>query len=424
MRREGGACGGSSDASGVSSDSSVVDRLQETLQERIAETVGSVFCEMRQPDTGILGFDVYRTCCRHLVSYMETHMEASPGFAQQMEQVFTASFNDADEGTLKSLVTEDILVRYSTEATDQDREISIIPTKTTSAAGAENLTQTPCVDLSTATPPTVTRGSKRPIKRGAGLQNSKRQRPSVVRVLYDAERSGGQDGVENSLGSETETETEESVMGLREEENDSCPWPCTTDKPLRRSALFKRRLRNALQLVDAENCKPPAGMVCGQGCADLQSQMCQEHKGSCGEATPCHDPTCRMWTDVDTHTVRCHNSQCEFKNRVWLRKTLHIIQQKKIMVEATTAKLNRTESRLRETLMEPNSSGSFAAAEIENVIEKLEHEVAKLGDSVVFQTEREQAFRDDLNAIGICVRNDEADGLPRFESHYIKRRVT
>ncbi|KAF1788649.1 hypothetical protein GQ600_2640 [Phytophthora cactorum] len=81
--------------------------------------------------------------------------------------------------------------------------------------------------------------------------------------------------------------------------------------------LFKTRLRDAMAIIDAMLCNPPRGQSCSRDCKTIRAQLCNEF-------TPCNNPTCRAWHEVEAHIEACPSEQCELKNRVRLRETLHL----------------------------------------------------------------------------------------------------
>lgn len=393
--------------------SSVVGRLQHQLREQLAATVSSVCSSFEQEleqatqetDVSAINFVTYRTCCRQLVAYMATQMTTSPDFVRQMDKVILASHTNTAGRVLESLVQEDVWVRYEREGRAEQegagkREINAVtPTGSTSS---------PVVDLTRVTPPT-SRGRKR---RGSDeLPHPKRRRHAVARALY-----GGEEVVEVSSQSETETEREEQEQN----ESGALVWPCSSGDPRQRSRGFQHHLQNALRLVDAENCSPPPAMVCTKGCDTLRSQMCEKHRVLCNDATPCHDTTCSVWRVVDMHTVRCHHSHCEFKNRVGLRKATYLIRQKTAEMDAVKAKLDTLKATLHDTEHRSVPQNDFAAIDLDEKIKKLEDELDSLSEGIALHEERVRVFRSDLSAIGAQA---DPDDQPGGGDHYVVRRL-
>lgn len=84
----------------------------------------------------------------------------------------------------------------------------------------------------------------------------------------------------------------------------------------------------------------------------------------CSSSTPCKNKMCRIWHDVEAHTDRCQNPQCEFKNRILLRETMHKLDMKEQQIAAVKTELEGKQSELKKA-----SDGDK---------EKLENEIASL----------------------------------------------
>lgn len=192
--------------------------------------------------------------------------------------------------------------------------------------------------------------------------------------------------------------------------------PCTSDDPSKRCLFYKKRLKAAIKLVDAENCSPPPEMMCTQGCLRIRPRMCETHRTQSGNSTPCHNGMCCVWREIDTHIVRCQNSQCEFKNAVGLRQTMHVIQQHEMKLETTKKKLQATKNALL------GEGDECSRSHLENKIERLENKCTKLEDAILLHKDRERAFKMDLNILKVDFSNDEAEELPSFQSHYARIR--
>ncbi|GMF31253.1 unnamed protein product [Phytophthora fragariaefolia] len=406
----------------------------------------------RQRPATASDLETYRDCCRQLVTYMTAQMDTSPGFANQMEQIIRASYSSSGGFTLSSMVTEPLWVRYNRSIdagasvthtparrehvikidTANDHAVAVTPLAVANAnVTGLRPTCSPHVDL-TSRYPTVGRGGKRQ-SRVQESQETKRPRHVVARNLYgagklDCEEKDEEDesGHESTQDSETETETEgqgaterQQAAPRQSDGNDGgLVWPCAGTDPMNRTPAYKQRLKTAIKLVDAENCNPPLGMVCTQRCDRDRSRMCDKHRNQGGNAMPCHNGMCCIWREIDTHTVRCQNSQCEFKNSVGLRQTMHGIQQSEQKLQATTDKLLAARAILARASIDAQGRGkSSAASQLESKIKRLEDKCARLEDTVAFHKEREGTFRADLNTVGA---NDEF--LQTFESHYVKKR--
>jgi hypothetical protein len=446
---------GDSTTAALSPASSVTSRLRATL----AEVLDEFEREQRQAGDGP-GLQTYQVCCSRLVTYMATRMETSPRFALQMQQVILASFSDAE---LPSLGLGDLWARYPTgssagswnadnrnvgtgvpstplpqettikEDTANDGAVTVTPLAIARAlAGASRPTCSPHVDLTIST---LTVGKRQTRRDGVVSRHvAKRARHTVARNLYgdgglDCEEKGEESVPEGAKDSATETESEEEVSGDAEAvdsmtatssvnaESDDVAWPCAGDDPSDRSPAFLQRVKMAIELVDAENCCPPPGEVCTQGCVRIRGQMCETHRAQGGNAMPCHNGTCCVWCGIDTHSVRCANSQCEFKNRVGLRQTMYSIQQKELKLKATHDQLMVAKERL-------HGVDGDAKDKLEGKAKRLEYKCEKLEDAVGLHTERKYMFLSDLDAIGLRPVGDEMDGLPSFNSHYARKETT
>ncbi|KAE8988621.1 hypothetical protein PR003_g22367 [Phytophthora rubi] len=429
----------------ISLTSSATYRLRESLA-----ATARLLEEFEREQQHITDLKTYRDCCRQLVTYMAAQMDTSPGFRDQMEHVIRASYCNS------TLVTESLWVRYngSTQSADTDAQRGSVPhtpahqgraiktdTATDNAVTVTPLvvanasvtglrpTCSPHVDL-TSTPPTVGRAGKRQ-SRMQESQESKRPRHIVARNLYSAGRLDCDENddedesvLESTKESETETETETDEQESNEpaqtaqkknKGSGGIAWPCASDDPMNRTPAYNQRLKMAVTLIDAENCNPPPERVCTRGCERVRSRMCETHRTQGGNAMPCHNGMCCVWRDIDTHTVRCQNSQCEFKNSVGLRQTMHDIQQNEFKLEATRDKLPATRAMIHGVQGRCGSS----TPQLESKLKSLEEKCTKLEDVVAFHKERERTFRDDLSAIGT---NGTSDELPNFRSHYAKKR--
>lgn len=376
------------------------------------------------------GTETYRRCCRQLTRYLAAHMDTSDGFLQHMEKVIDASYSNLEGPTLRSQVEGELWVKYrghfdiaavpSTPAprrttikidADGDGTVAMTPL---AAAEANTVglrpTCSPHVDLTLSTPPTVGRGGKRVTQREQPTpQDSKRARHSVARNLYGAGTLNCEEKEEYS-DAETETEVEgnESVQKGR---GDGILWPCSGENPSKRTAGYKQRLKTAVKIIDAKNCCPPPGMVCTQRCAGIRARMCETHRTQGGSGMPCHNGMCCVWRQVDSHFVRCQDSQCEFKNVVGMRQAQHEILQYERGLEATIREL-----RGARTARSGGDSG------LEATIKALERKRSQQEDAVLLHKDRERAFAADLNGLHIRPVNGRANEFPLLESHYSRQQ--
>ncbi|KAK1948119.1 hypothetical protein P3T76_000409 [Phytophthora citrophthora] len=379
------------------------------------------------------GLTVYKRCCRQLVSYMAVHMDTSRGFVQHMEKVIDASYSNLEEATLRSELENELWVKYignsdaeTTPGTpsprgtikvdaDEDGTVTMTPLAVAKASIATLIpTCSPHVDLTLSTPPTVGRGGKRMKQRGQQKpQDSKRARHAVARTLYGTGTLNYEEKEENS---ETETETEmegnEEKGSLQVDKGGGMLWPCTGGNPSQQTAAYKQRLKAAVKIIDATNCCPPPGMVCTQGCAGIRARMCEAHRTQGGNGMPCHNGMCCVWREVDSHFVRCQNSQCEFKNVVGLRQAKHDIQQHERRLEAITLELRGARTAMR---------GSFECdSGLDAIVKALERKLSQQEDAVLLHKDRERAFTVDLNVLRTRVINGGSNEFPHPESHYTK----
>ncbi|GMF22270.1 unnamed protein product [Phytophthora lilii] len=429
--------GGSARAGALAATSSTSRRLRESLAEA-AKLLGDF---EREQATAAL--ETYKKNCRQLIAYLAAQVDTSPQFVRQMEQVIEASYSNLN---LSSIVTDEMWLRFggsrgsgaaephtpSPRESVKTEEIDGTVTMTPVAAASAHVagfrpTCSPQVDL-TVTTPSAGRGSKR---RSRLLPpESKRARHIVARNLYGEGRLSyaGEEEENNVVSSgscETETEQEadevaqewnrlvQAEPARNEESGSGITWPCTGNNPLDRGPAFIQHLKTAITVVDAENCCPPQGMECKQGCARIRARMCATHRLQGSNARPCHNGMCCVWHDIDKHAVRCQNSTCEFKNRVGLRQAMHDIQQHTLKLEATEEKL----SAAKEMLRGQDRRGS-TFSQLESKIKRLEGKYTKLEDAVMLHNERERIFRDDLAVVDANCGSAE---LQSFEGHYAKK---
>ncbi|KAF1778958.1 hypothetical protein GQ600_1021 [Phytophthora cactorum] len=142
--------------------------------------------------------------------------------------------------------------------------------------------------------------------------------------------------------------------------------------------------------------------------------MCETHRTQGGNAKPCHNGMCCVWREIDTHLVRCQNSQCEFKNIVGLRQTMHDIQQHELKLESTSKKLLAVEKAMCDGVDSDDDSRS----QLESKIKRLENKCNKLDDAVLLHKDRERAFKIDLNVLKVYFPNSDPNDFPSFQSHY------
>ncbi|CAH0477256.1 unnamed protein product [Peronospora belbahrii] len=423
--------------------------------------------EREQEQTVVPDLKMYERCCKQLITFMAKHMQTSQGFIQQMDQVIQESYKNSRRLELGLTQVEDLWLYYGkhnaqARTAPWDTQPLVMPQ--TPSSGLEPTvkvdnrtlkigmdvtslvvtnsndiglrpTCSPNVDLSESTPSTVRRGEKRQVKRGRLMP---RAGHSVARNLYSV---GSLDctneddmGLEcaKDLGTEIETGSEVLVesckvpsdqhVGILHALSDQVVWPCAGDNPLDRNPAFIEHLKLAVALVDAKNCSPPPGTKCMQSCKSLRDRMCQSHRIQGGNARVCHDKMCSVWRNIDTHLVRCQNSDCEFKNSVGLRQAMHDILQTELKLKATSDKLLVAKSTLSATGGIQNDRPGTSASHIESEITRLEEKCTKLEDIVLFHQDRQRAFELDLNALQIPPAKCESENVPSFQSHYARKR--
>ncbi|KAL4152019.1 hypothetical protein PRNP1_008954 [Phytophthora ramorum] len=181
------------------------------------------------------------------------------------------------------------------------------------------------------------------------------------------------------------------------------------------TCIFKMRLRDTILIVDALLCKPPRGQSCSRDCKAIRAQMCNEF-------TPCINPTCRAWHEAETHSELCPDNQCEFKTRVVLRETMHLIEHK--LQEVTEAR-NALELANTALLSPPRRSSkvtlSVGNAKVFNRIETLQNELQLLNAELAVVIDTRKQHWTTLNSIGIDSNADKVDEFPDFSSHYTCR---
>ncbi|KAL3673398.1 hypothetical protein V7S43_001111 [Phytophthora oleae] len=206
-------------------------------------------------------------------------------------------------------------------------------------------------------------------------------------------------------------EDEQGLLTFKEAIGDLCyPERRTPEQ----TKFFKERLRNAIQFVDAQLCRPPPGKTCTRNCSRIRGAMCKS-------TAPCQDKRCRIWHDVEAHTDRCKNTKCEFKLRILVRETMHKLHSKQLEINTASQKLRKKNGALDDlNATELSEPGTFADA-----IEVLESEIEKMEDELVGD-EAEMAeinstldtYWATLNEIGIESRHDKIDMFPEFVTHY------
>jgi len=431
-----------------------VDQLQaaltRSLKESVADTVSSV-CEsfqqaVKEQAAAVtsasaqdpVDSDAYYNHCRRLVNYMQQNMETSPGFIEQMDRIILACHSGASQRVLNSVVTKQLWMRrHGDVAPPVARETRSSRKSSSSSGSGRGRTTTVkkekkevlrssssgrmATRASTESPAMHTRsasGSKRIATRGSSqdTQPVKRPRRAAARkVIQDSSDEGEEEEEEEKP---VPVKTRKAKKPVQEEEDDdellsfedAIGELCYADRRTpSQTEFFKKRLRKSIQFVDALLCKPPPGKVCGRGCNKIRAQMCSS-------STPCKNKMCRIWHDVEAHTDRCQNTQCEFKNRILLRETMHKLEMKEQQVAETKADLEGKQTTLTEAREDEKEALEEDIARVEHALEEFESELAVLEAT-------KKTFWGNLNEIGIEVSDDVADNFPDFATHYEDKRA-
>ncbi|KAF4043892.1 hypothetical protein GN244_ATG03765 [Phytophthora infestans] len=410
---------------------SAVDQLQaaltRSLKESVAETVSSV-CESFQhaveaqttspastEESG--GYDQYFNTCRRLVDYIKKHMEASPGFEDQMDRIILACHSGATERVLNSVVTKGLWFHRRGDAPPAQRETrshsigrgSMSKKKVKREASVPRMptrasTESPAMHTRSAS------GSKR-ATRGSpqDVQPAKRPRRAARKVIQDSsdeEEEEEEKPVACTTRNQKETEEDDdTLLSFKDAIGELCYPDLRTPSETK---FFKERLRKSIQFVDALLCKPPLGKVCGRGCKKIRSQMCSS-------STPCKNKMCRIWHDVEAHTDRCQNQQCEFKNRILLRETMHKLEMKDQQIAETKADLERKHTQLKQ--------GGVNDKALMKAIARLGQELDECDGELGVLEATKKTFWVSLNEIGIEAKDDVVDNFPDFATHYEDKKT-
>lgn len=438
---------------------SAVDQLQaaltRSLKESVAETVNSVCGSFQHAveeqmaagstdDGG--GYDAYHNNCRRLVDYIQQNMEVSPSFTEQMDRIILACHSGASERVLNSVVTKQLWFYRRGDApphptekriqtrNSRSRNSSSSGSGSGSGSGRAGSTrsaakkkvkrefsassQSPArmaTRASTESPAMHMRsasGSKR-VTRGSeqDAQPAKRPRRAARKVIHDTsdeEEEGEEEEKEMKSDSgrkgrkkQQQEEDEDELLSFKDAIGELCYPDRRTPTETK---FFKERLRKSIQFVDALLCKPPQGKVCGRGCKKIRAQMCSS-------STPCKNKMCRIWHDVEAHTDRCLNPQCEFKNRILLRETMHKLEMKEQQIAALKTEMEAKQAELK------GAAGDGKDA-VENDIAGLEHDLDDCDGELGVLEATKNTFWSNLNEIGIALSDDVVDNFPDFATHY------
>lgn len=410
-------------------------------------------------------YDLYHACCVRLVRYIEANMETSAEFAQQMERIILACHSNASEHVLRSVVTKDLWFHRRQEGavprTDAPKD-ERAPAKAPFTLRSSQPPTPPPPPQPTMAPTATARTARAADKRRPAARTRsgsrdlspppKRPRRAAARIVVDSDSSEDENNVQQQVSDdnrdESEEEEEEEGEDAGGEEQEEKPakgrkgkarstqphleqgeerlldfkdaigelcYPENREPP--QTKFFKDRLRRSILFVDAQLCKPPVGMFCSRDCKKLRAVMCNGDK-------PCKNKTCRIWHDVEVHTDRCENPQCEFKNRIMLRETMHKIDHCKQDLHRNRAELQAKRKHLVSTRRgEQNDREKFIEATLlENEITQLENDIEEGEEELGRLNGTRKAFWGILNDIGVKMSDDITDEFPDFDTHYTSRR--
>lgn len=438
-----------------------VEELRKQLRSRLLRTVDEVCAEWKPaPSPPPAGFDQCYSSCKRLVTYVAAHMQTSPDFQEQMDRVVLACFSDAPAHVLRSVVTKEVWFKPP-EKDSQDGYTAV----EADGAGQRGTTKSekprpapyePVIKQERPYNADVTDGAVPGLegREVAGSRLAKRPRSRTskkllstkrsLQTLAEPERSFSRRVTSSAEEADTESDEErtrkhaksskttrplaaaepkapeisdpDGLLTFEEPIGDLCYAERRTPE---QTAFFKERLRKSIKVVDALLCRPPTGKVCGRTCKSIRASMCNNM------TAPCGDKTCRVWHDVEAHTDRCKNDQCEFKLRILTRETMHKIEYKQVDIKNARAKLEKKEATLSDyktrAMNEPERFDDFVDAcqdEVTLMRGELASEQAELEKLNTTLTE----FWSKLNAIGIKSAHDVADKFPDFATHYIHRK--
>ncbi|KAG7394211.1 hypothetical protein PHYBOEH_005466 [Phytophthora boehmeriae] len=443
---------------------SPVDQLQAALtrqlKESVAETVVSV-CEQFEEavnevatsgggaESSSGGYDQYYADCRRLVDYIEQNMETSSGFTEQMDRIILACHSGATERVLSSVVTKQLWFHRrgdmpSFPAKEEEEKVSTRSGGKSSSSSSSTRSATKKKPKALPEPRMATRAlaespamhtrsnsstGKRMATRGSphNAQPTKRPRRAARKIVHDTsdeeEKEEMQEEDEEPVKSTKSRKGKKPQLDVEEDDDDLLPFKDAIGElcyPERRTTgatrFFKDRLRKSIQFVDALLCKPPPGKVCARGCKKIRAQMCSS-------STPCKNKMCRIWHDVEAHTDRCQNPQCEFKNRILLRETMHKVDIKNLQLTDMKAELQNKKDKLKAVADREDAKHQEEKTLLENDIAQLEHDVEEGNEELGVLEATKKTFWGILNDIGIELRDDAVDEFPDFSTHYEEKKA-
>ncbi|EGZ28352.1 hypothetical protein PHYSODRAFT_552077 [Phytophthora sojae] len=429
-----------------------------------------------RPQVGASAFETDYDCCRRLVEYIERNMDTSPGFTQQMECIILACQSNAPVKVLNSVVKQNLWFRRkcvgdkgaaeqgaskktadvhlnggNQSATSHDEEKSVGEVDSKGGKPTHEKTTPPRVDTSRANERTDSKSTvessdggavslprewgkrkrlvtrRRPKAAVAPSKRARRERPPLGQSSTESDTSQDERPNNQPAASvarehnKTKAEPNALMKSNTDESNalaavDPIATLCTLKaRSSEQNKAFKTRLRDTIEIVDALLCKPPPGYSCARDCKSIRAQMCDEF-------TPCINPVCHAWHDAETHSESCPNEKCEFKTRVTLRETVHLIDQKQQEITSAADALRRAKADLLSPTRRSNQERvSVGNAETFKRIETLEHDLENLNGELLILLDTKLQQWATLSSIGIDTQSDKLDGVPDFASHYTTR---
>ncbi|GMF35522.1 unnamed protein product [Phytophthora fragariaefolia] len=355
-------------------------------------------------------------------------MEVSPGFGEQMDRIILACHSGATERVLSSVVTKQLWLhpRGALPPPPATAERETRSSRKSSSRSHARVKREPSSSSSSSrmatrasveSPAMHTRSARLlPDARGSGHDAQpvgKRPRRAARKVIHDSSEDEDEGEEEKPVKKarkarrqQEQEDDDDELLSFKDAIGELCYPDRRTPSETK---FFKERLRKSIQFVDALLCKPPPGKVCGRGCKKIRAQMCSS-------STPCKNKMCRIWHDVEAHTDRCQNPQCEFKNRILLRETMHKLDMKEQQIAALKTELESKRAGLKEAADSDKEELENEIASLEQDLEECDSEFGVLGVT-------KKTFWSNLNEIGIEVSDDVADNFPDFTLHYEDKKV-
>jgi hypothetical protein len=419
-------------------------------------------------------YDLFHRCCMWLINYIDTNMSTSPDFKQQMERVILACHSNASEVVLRSVVTKKLWFHAkSLHSTDDDgdqeeqedeeeEEDEVYTVRGKASRGKAPVSRRAPVKAppppparsakrrvsAPPPPPRSAKSNKSPVKKRARRESAshktsyapsetddedlqveesprkRKRRATRIRYSDDEDEAQRQDDDDDDVVFVTNGEANanqphygqaDELLQFKDAIGDMCYADRRTPAQTR---FFKERLRKAIQFVDAQLCKPPKGKSCGWECAKIRRQMCNRD-------LPCRNKICRLWHDVEAHTDRCRNTHCEFRIRVMLRETMYKIDHKKLELQAFRNELHTKKKELLELKGESVSDReNFVERRLlENETDQLESEIENAEKDLGMFKATKKSYWATLNEIGLTVEDDDNDGFPQFNGHYVDKKT-